>query len=407
MSRLPRARVDIKLVPGELEGRQVLRVEDGVVARDQALTLELETFQQLFLFDGEQTLEDLRQTLCEQRGDEQSSANAEQVVRELDAMLLLQTPRYHTRLAEVRRSYAALSTRTATLAGTAYPGQPAALRALLDRVLAADETPGRTAPTKTLRAIVAPHVDLDDGCRAYAAAYGALQRAALQPDRLILLGTGHTLEHALLSCTAKDYQTPLGLLPTDRTAVRALHQAAGALAEADDFAHRDEHALELQAIFLQHLLPQPVPTIPFLVGPVDDWLSRVDRLAEIPGADQLLQALAAQVTPRTLLVASVDLCHVGHRYGDERTAQEQEADVAEHEARLLDALVQGSAAALWAEARRVDDRYRVCGLSSLALALELLERVDGTPRGEVLERVILRDDPTASAVSIAAAAVYR
>jgi MEMO1 family protein len=409
MSRLPRARVDIKFVPGQLDGRHVLRVEDRVIARE-ALTLELETFQQLFLFDGQRTCADLRQALSEQHEDGQSStADAEQVIRELDALLLLQTPRYHARLAEARRAYAALPTRTAALAGAAYPAQPAALRALLDRLLASeDQALDRPAPPGALRAIVAPHVDLDDGRRAYAAAYGALLQAAPQPDRLILLGTGHALERALLSFTTKDYQTPLGLLPTDRTAVRTLRRAAGALAEDDDFAHRDEHALELQVIFLQHLLPGPVPTIPLLVGPVDDWLLRVDRLAEIPGAATLLQALSALVTPRTLLVASVDLSHVGHRYGDKQTAQEQEAEVAEHEARLLDALGRGSAAALWTEARRVDDqRYRVCGLSTLALALELLERVDLTPRGEVFERVVLRDGPTASAISFAAAAVYR
>jgi len=142
---------------------------------------------------------------------------------------------------------------------------------------------------------------------------------------------------------------------------------------------------------------------------VDDWLSRVDRLSMVPGVSELLEVLAELVSSDTLLVAGVDLSHVGPRYGDEQTARELEPSVQEHDARLLDALCHGSAATLWAEAQRTNDRHRVCGLSSLALLLELLELVDGAPahgRGEVLHHELLHDEHTGSAVSIAAALLY-
>ena len=95
--------------------------------------------------------------------------------------------------------------------------------------------------------------------------------------------------------------------------------------------------------------------------------------------------------------------HVGPKFGDEDPASSILPDALEHESALLDALESADAEAFWAEARRVEDRYSVCGLSSLGFFLETLP--DGA-RGVLLGRDVMREHDTSSAVGFASMAFF-
>jgi AmmeMemoRadiSam system protein B len=400
---LPRARVDLQLMPVQLEGRQVVVVKDPLGLIEEMLALDLETFQLLVLFDGEQTLVDLQRFMMQEHGHPLvTTEQAGQVVQELDELLLLQTPRYRERKRKAREAYARLERRSPAFAGEtgAYPEDPAALTEILDELLDSGQEEAVTSPGD-LRAVVAPHIDLDPGREVYAAAYRPLR--GLRPERLIVLGTGHSLDDGLFSLTDKIYDTPIGCFPTDRAAVAALRQAGGEAVAPDDFAHRQEHSIEYQVLLLRHLLEGEIPLVPVLVGSFDPHLKGARRPAEIPAAADFLEALAALVAQGdALVVAGVDLCHVGHKFGDREPAEHLEPEVRAHDNKLLEAVCSGSVTDLWAEIGRVEDRFQVCGYPALACLLEVLPR---PIRGQVLDYRIALEEPTRSAVTFAAVAL--
>jgi hypothetical protein len=94
---------------------------------------------------------------------------------------------------------------------------------------------------------------------------------------------------------------------------------------------------------------------------------------------------------------------VGPKFGDGKPGKEILAQALEHETALIDAMVKVDPVGFWEEARRVEDRYRVCGLSSLGILLELLP--DGA-RGVLLCRDVMREPESSSAVGHAALAFF-
>jgi hypothetical protein len=61
----------------------------------------------------------------------------------------------------------------------------------------------------------------------------------------------------------------------------------------------------------------------------------------------------------------------------------------------MEALCSGSAEAFWAESKKVEDRYHVCGFPVLAALLEILPEV----KGKILDYQIWHESQTRSAVS--------
>ncbi|MBN2498093.1 MAG: AmmeMemoRadiSam system protein B [Deltaproteobacteria bacterium] len=395
--RLPRLRDDIQLLPAVVQSRQLIAVQDRQGLSEGLSLLVPEAAALLPLFDGQHTVRDLQMALMRtQRNLFVPREAAEQVVRDLDELLLLQSERYRSRLAEAKAAYAQLDERPASHAGEAYPADPAGLSAFLDDLLGGPGLDAQAEARPLPAAVIAPHIDLRNGAQVYAAAYGRL-RGAAAPERVVVLGTGHMLEHGL-SVSTKAYRSPLGASPIDSRAAERLREAAGELLAPDDFDHRQEHSVEFELLFLQHLLGVELPVVAVLVGSLHAHLVSAERPAEIPGLPRFARELGALAAEGSLVVAGVDLSHVGPKFGHDEMARDLQAAFEAHDRALLDAVCAGSADALWAEARRVGDRYHVCGLPVLALLAEALPGV----RGELAAYEVWHETPTRSAVSFAA-----
>jgi hypothetical protein len=395
LETLPSLRTDIQLSPLQYQGRQVLAVGDSLGLREGVAVLSPQILPLLPLFDGTHTVRHLQLAMMRMAGNRLvMERDARRVVGELDRLLLLKTERYDALLREAKGSFAALPRRAPAMAGTAYPAEALAARGMLEKILGGMPE-YRAGSSEPVRVLVAPHIELGTGAETYGKAYAHLQ--SLAPERIVVLGTGHALDNGLFSLTDKPYDTPLGAFPVDDHSLDALRRSGSALTASDDFAHRSEHSIEFQVLFLRHLMPRPIPMIPILCGSVTEWLDRVERPGAIPGVSAFLDALRVIVDHRTLVVAAIDLSHVGPKFGDSEPAHALEPDFREHDRRLLDALCNGSVIDLWSEARRVGDRYHVCGLPVLAWLLELLPDL----RGHLLDYRVWHEAATRSAVSFA------
>jgi AmmeMemoRadiSam system protein B len=253
-------------------------------------------------------------------------------------------------------------------------------------------------PSGSVRALVAPHIDIDVGQKAYAHAYGALQNTT--PDRIVVLGTGHQLQDVLFSLSEKDFITPLGVVESDGEAVKRLKRAGGGIVAENDFIHRSEHSIEFQLIFLQHILEKKDFTlIPILCGSLQQLVAYT-RDAFLERAGTFLESLKQILSDPdydTLLVAGVDFSHTGPKFGHDQTARAMEMASREHDQNLLKHLSHMNADRFWEESARVEDRYNVCGFSALACLLEVLPEC----RSKLLNYEIWHETPTQSAVSFA------
>ncbi len=402
----PRARHDVEFIPFDYEGRPMILVRDRLGLVPYGTGVPSGLLPVLALMDGQRSLDDLsREITALQGGREVGREDILSVLAELDAAGLLDTERYRTAKAAAEAAFAGETTRQAMFAGQAYPDTPQLLGPYLDAILEqASGTSGASAPpAEAIRAVIAPHIDPEAGKAVYAAAYAPLRGAA--PRRVVVLGVGHQIIKGLYCLTEKAYATPFGDVPADKEAVSRLRRAGGGCVDPGDLQHRDEHSVEFQAVFLRHVLANapdaPFSLVPILCGTPRGVLAAPTRQAFLETAGGFLDALRALVAePGTLVVAGVDFCHIGPKFGHDKPATALEEAALAHDAALLDALAAGDAAAFWAESARVDDVYNVCGLTALATLAEILPPTTMT----VLGRDIMREPPTASAVTFAAAA---
>jgi len=179
--------------------------------------------------------------------------------------------------------------RPPAVAGTFYPEDVAALRALVDRLLAAAATPGAV---EVPRGLIAPHAGYTYSGPVAARAFQKLAAAKGRIARVVVIGPSHHVAfRGVAAPSAAAFRTPLGEVAVDRDALRDLPGVAVA-----DAPHRREHAIEVELPFLQRALPGGFALVPLVVGEATD--------GEVAGA---LEPFVGD--PATLTVISSDLSH--------------------------------------------------------------------------------------------------
>lgn len=412
----PTLRNDLDLTPvkGEDGANMVLLRDPYGLDRRGPLAFSEGALPLLSLLDGSNSVEDIHgQLVGPDAAEEVREAIPLEAVRSfvetLDEGFLLDNDRFRGAVRKLVEEFAALEERPPALAGASYPAEPDACRGFVDQLLdsGAQSDSHLGLVGREITALVAPHIELRIGDKVYSAAYGALRGRSY--DRVIVLGVGHGMDRGLFSLTGKDFITPLGKVPADRLAVSRLRKAAGPLAVQDDFAHRGEHSVEFQVLLLQRVLEGPFSLVPVLCGSLFEQLilGELKRPAEFAELQPVLDCLRGMLTEencRTLLVAGVDMCHIGPKFGDRKPAIQIARESKAHDRALLNHLANLDVEGFCAESKFVRDKYHVCGFSVLSMLMEVLPK---DIQARELGYHLWHETPTQSAVSFAAAAFYR
>jgi AmmeMemoRadiSam system protein B len=195
-----------------------------------------------------------------------------------------------------------------------------------------------------------------------------------------VLGTAHAgLDGHAFAATAKGFETPFGPLEVDRAVLDAVVRRVPDDLFAAELAHRNEHSVEFQAVWLEYLKQRrgggERRIVPLLTSFAHEHLVRGGSPAGQPEIERVLDALRdamATVPRRYCVVAGADLAHVGPRFGDEwRVGRSELARVEAEDRALLDHVARGNAEGFFAEAVRQQDRNRICGLSPIYGLLRL------------------------------------
>ncbi|MGA2272056.1 MAG: AmmeMemoRadiSam system protein B [Bryobacteraceae bacterium] len=254
------------------------------------------------------------------------------------------------------------SSHATPFSGSWYPGRPADLEALLDRLF--DSSLKRTGPALLPRplAFVVPHAGLAYSGTVAASAYRHLQAA--KPERVFILGFTHQGGRPGVSIPDIDaFETPLGEVTVDRAAAREM--ASGGQFAMVAEAQVCDHSVEIQLPLLEKAVAG-VPVVPLYVGPLND-----------AGRRAAAQALAQRVRPGDVLLASSDLTHYGRSFGYQPfpAGPDVSRRLFQLDSRVIDAAGSLAPTLFLDTLQKLDST--VCGYQPVALLLETLGLLPG------------------------------
>jgi hypothetical protein len=386
--RRPRLR-GIEAFPVEHEGERFLALRDPAGYTSSVVMLPLALLEIVSLFDGDHDLAEIQQAVRRQRGESIDAARIEELAQALDQHGFLEGPLFEARRAEVDGAFLAATARPASHAGGAYPNDAAGLRAMFDGFFVPPQGPGPidgngTAATPVC-ALIVPHIDFHRGGPAYAWGYRDLAERC-DAEVFVIFGTCHAGMPQPFALTRKAYDTPLGAAPVDVEFVEALAARARQDCFAAEMAHRNEHSIEFQAVFLRYLFAgrRDVAIVPVLTSFVHEALARGRRPDDDRRVARFLDALGETVAGsrrRVAFVAGADLAHVGPRFGDtEPVSREEAARLAAADRATLETVTAGDADAFFEDAARDGDARRICGLSPIWTLLRATNGARGALR---------------------------
>jgi AmmeMemoRadiSam system protein B len=183
-----------------------------------------------------------------------------------------------------------------------------------------------------------------------------------------------------LTLTRQHYATPFGVLPTAQDAVEAMAQAVGVEAAfAGELYHRAEHSVELAAVWLHYIREgQPCLLVPILCGSFGPFVRGGSDPEQDCAINTALSALRQTMAGRrALVVAAADLAHAGPAFGGQPLGLVERARLQGADDQLMARICAGDAQGFFAAIQREGDRFNVCGLPPIYLALRLLSPVQG------------------------------
>lgn len=392
----PKLRTDLDFMPVLQENRQFILIRDHLGLVDEGKAVPIPLYEIMAHLDGNNSIRDIQMFLMQRQGGLLVGTDEiEKILSQLEESFLLDTDKFRRAKEQIEARFAAETVRPCTHGGRSYPADARELEAHLNGFFRNLESSPK--PETEVTALVAPHIDFAVGSNTYASAYGWLKHAS--PSRILILGVGHQLMNHFFCLTTKDFETPFGIAKNDRDGIEMLRGAGKAIISENDFPHRAEHSIEFQVIFLQHLLKTLDFTIlPILCGSLRTGPGPVDRNAYLEAAGPFLEVLSALLHEGTLLIAGIDLSHIGPKFGHQMPATSLEGEARSHDRNLLEAVSKMDKEAFWEESERSEGKYNVCGFSALACLLEVLP----PSRGKILDYQMWHEQPTRSAVSFAA-----
>jgi len=377
---LPALRRNLDLMPSPLPERPGLLLRDPYRYAEAVLVVPSPLVPCLAFFNGEYAEADLRLALARLTGDVRAGDVIDHLRSTLSDSGFLEDDTYFRFRAEREQAFADAERRDPAHAGSAYPGDAAALRATLDGYFAGQGATADAPADEALLGIAAPHVSPEGGWRSYASAYRTLG-PRLRERTFVVLGTSHYGEADRFGLTRKPFLTPYGLTSVDVALVDRLIERGGESVRVEDYCHAVEHSIEFQVVFLQHLYGPDVRILPILCGPLsrgaDGWPEDVPAVGRFVGA---LRGLADEEGRRLAWVLGVDMAHVGRRYGDAEPARAEEGamlEVAARDRERCGRVAAGDAAGFWSLVRENGDDLRWCGASPLYVFLRAVAPAGG------------------------------
>jgi AmmeMemoRadiSam system protein B len=194
-----------------------------------------------------------------------------------------------------------MQTRKPIVAGQFYPGQRGSCVDEINECLR-QENPAESLP-ETIVAGIVPHAGWTFSGQLAAMVFSAIKQRHDKVDTFIIFGAAHGYYGSSPAVYDKgSWLTPLGEVAVDEELADAVLKTD--VAVSDTSAHQDEHSMEVQVPFIQHLFAD-AKILPILTPPNERSISLGEAVGDI----------IKQQKRKIICIGSTDLTHYGPRYG--------------------------------------------------------------------------------------------
>lgn len=363
-------------------GEQVFRIRDHLIFKGPALGVGRLHVVLLQMFDGTRSLTDVQAELTRALGGQLFPRDVlEDFVQALDESLFLDNENFKTAFDAMMTDLRS-SPRPPICAGGSYAEDPAILLKQLSSYFAHPQGPGRPdgkKTTKPIKAIVAPHIDYNRGGFSYAHAYRQLKEAP-PVELFIILGTGHAGPRGEFVFSQQDFETPLGIVETDRDFIQRLQAKLEVDLCEEEFLHIDEHSIELQLVFLQETygVENCPKIVPVLCGGFHRQMMEGKVPTDEPQVAKFISALREAIgesEKNICVMASADLSHVGPHFGDKDVEVSEEflSGIGSEDLEMLEVALKRDPDDFFRHVQRDQNSRRVCGLASIYTMLSVTD----------------------------------
>lgn len=195
-----------------------------------------------------------------------------------------------------------MQTRKPIVAGQFYPADRDSCIAEINDCL----QEGKTVESlpETIVAGIVPHAGWTFSGSLAAMVFSAIKKRCGNVDTFIIFGAAHGYYgHSPAVYDGGRWLTPLGETAIDEELAEAVLETEAAVSDAS--AHRDEHSIEVQVPFVQHLFPE-AKILPILTPPNKQSISLGGFVGDI---------IRQENQKKIVCIGSTDLTHYGPRYG--------------------------------------------------------------------------------------------
>ena len=398
----------IDAFPIEISGKQAVCLRDPFNTRNSFVPREV--FDNIvYYFDGNHSITDIQNIYTQRFGESDIQDMIQQVIAELDKNLLLDNNRSRDFIKKLKDDFKNSTIRKDVHAGTAYEANKDKLKAQLDSFFTSAEGPGMPSEfnqTNGLKGVIAPHIDLGCGGPCFAWAYKEIAESS-DAELFIILGIAHTGTNNLFVLTDKTFETPFGNVETDKDFLNALQKKNKTDYFGDEFVHRDEHSIGFQAVFLKYLYNQKkdfniVPILCSSFGEADKNEADSKQTCQFREFVSSLKETIKECGKKICIIASVDLAHVGSRFGDTEhqddayldTLRSDDTDMLKHIENL-------DAEGFNNSVQKDQNSRKICGYPAINTLLNVIDASEGK-----LLKYSQYPDETNSTVSFASMSFY-
>ena len=405
----PRLR-NINIFPVQTSDQTLFCLQDPLNIGEQSLFLTPDLYFIVSLFDGRHSVLDIQAEYMRRVGEFLFTEKIQEIIQQLEEGLFLEGDRFQEALRQKEESFQKASQREAAFAGKSYEEDPESLRVQIEQYFKGSDGPGsfgEKQSTDGLKGVVVPHIDFQRGGFCYAFAHREIWEKN-SSRCFIIFGTAHTPIESPFCLTRKDFLTPLGTLNVDGELLEAIQSRCSNDLFKSEGAHRSEHSIEFQCVFIRYLYPEPIPIkiIPILSGSFHEAVEKGISPMEFKPIRQFIEALKESVDSlgrRVCYIASADLSHIGLQFGDQEGVREYDLRVlAEEDREMLGYVERMDGEGFFSSIMNERDRRRICGLPAIYAMIHSLDAKEG----KLLQYGQAFTHQTQSVVSFASLAFY-
>jgi len=352
---------------------------------------------------------DIQNIYTQRHGESDIQQIIHRVIEELDKNLLLDNNRSRGFIRKLKDDFRNSTIRRDAHAGTAYAADKDKLKDQINGFFTSTDGPGKppsSNKTAGLQGVIAPHIDISCGGPCFAWAYKEIAESS-DAELFVILGIAHTGTRNIFVLTDKTFETPFGNIETDKDFLKSLHKKNKIDYFEDEFIHKDEHSIGFQLVFLQYLYHQKknFSIVPILCSSFGEEDGNNNSLRQIFQFEEFVSSLKETIKEskkKICIIASVDLAHMGSRFGDSelqdeaylRKLRSDDIEMLKY-VELLD--VDG----FHNSVQKDNNSRKICGYPAIYTMLNVMEASEGK-----LLKYSQYADQTNSTVSFASMAFY-